>query len=512
MPETPVLNARRFSKTFGRRTVLQDVDVEIAPGEVHGLVGQNGSGKSTFIKILAGYHVPEAGASLSVAGRQAAFPMPPGEARRLGMSFVHQDLGLINNATVLENLRVGRYGTGWLWRVRWGSEEKSVSQSLERFGLPLSPNTLVAELAPIDRALIAILRALEELEHVQRGVLVLDESTAYLPRDGIERLFSATRDIAARGFGVLFVTHRLDEIRTLADRVTILRDGRVVGAGEISTFTERDLVSRIVGFELGDLYPDASEHPVSGTSALVLSVRDLGGERVRGLNLDLRPGEIVGLTGLLGTGFEEVPYLLFGARRATSGTLTFAGRTIMLNEFAPADAKQLGLALLPSNRARDGAVGAAAVSENMTLATLAEYFQQGILRKRKERVSVKRRLDEFEVRPAEPGRQFDTLSGGNQQKTLLGKWFATRPRVLLLDEPAHGVDVGARRQIFQHLRDAAERDRTAFLIASTEAEDLAHLCDRVLVFRDGVVVSELVREELSEERITERCFMTAAAR
>jgi ribose transport system ATP-binding protein len=229
---------------------------------------------------------------------------------------------------------------------------------------------------------------------------------------------------------------------------------------------------------------------------------------VRGFGLDLKPGEIVGLTGLVGTGFEEIPYLLFGARRAASGTLAVNGHEVSLSSHSPAQAMARGLALLPSNRARDGSLASATVLENLTLATLSEYFRRGILRRRQETRTARKQLQDFDVRPPEPQRQFATLSGGNQQKTLLGKWFAVRPRVFLLDEPTQGVDVGARRQIFGHLRRAADQDGTAFLIASTEAEDLAHLCDRVLIFRDGIVTSELSGDDLSEKRITEQYFVT----
>jgi ribose transport system ATP-binding protein len=498
----PVVSASGFSKSFAGRTVLRDVDLAIGSGEVHGLLGQNGSGKSTFIKVLAGYHDPDPGAALTVAGREIAFPMHPGQSRALGLSFVHQDLGLLDDGTVMENLRIARYRTGRLWRIPWRRERASVRESMRRFGLDIDPATPVGSLREIDRALLAILRALEELESVETGLLVLDESTAYLPRDGIDQLFEAVREITRLGFGVLFVTHRLEEVRAITDHVTILRDGRLVASGATSSFSDDDLIRNIVGFSLDALYPDPYERDDSET---VMSVRGLSGATVRGLDLDVARGEVIGLTGLLGTGFEEIPYLLFGARTASAGTVTLGGAEHAATTLTPRRAKEAGLALLPGSRARQGAVGAASVLENMTLTTVGQHFRGGRLRLRDERREVRRQVTQFDVRPPEPAREFSTLSGGNQQKALIAKWFATHPRVFLLDEPAQGVDVGARRQIFGHLRDASAAG-TSFVIASTESEDLAHLCDRVLVFRDGVVVSELSGEQLTADRITEQSF------
>jgi len=498
----PVLSARGFSKTFSGRTVLRGLDLDILPGEVHGLLGQNGSGKSTFIKILAGFHAPDDGARLEVAGRPVSLPLDPREPHLLGLSFVHQDLGLVPEMTVVENLRVGSYETGFGWRIRWRRERQRVREALRQFGLGhVSPDAEVGSLREVERALVAIVRALERLKAQTRGVLVLDEPTAYLPRDGVERLFAAVRTVAAAGFGVLFVTHRLEEVRALTDRVTILRDGQHVGTAATASLSERDLIERILGRSLGELYPNP--HQVRGEVAL--SVRGVTGETVRGFSLDLHRGEVVGLTGLLGMGQEQVPHLVFGSQRARAGEVTVGGRTHDLSRLAPRRAIDLGVALLPANRLREGAAQQATVAENVTLPTLGAYFSRGLLRHRRERRAVAARLREFQVVPPEPGRVFAKLSGGNQQKALLAKWFATRPQVFLLHEPTQGVDIGAKQQIFGQIRDLAEAGG-AVMIASVEYEDLAHLCDRVLVFRDGEVVAELRGDDLTEDRIVEQCF------
>jgi ribose transport system ATP-binding protein len=503
----PVLSARSFSKTFSGKTVLRNLDLDILPGEVHGLLGQNGSGKSTFIKILSGFHAPDEGATLFVGGRQVSLPLDPGQPHLLGLSFVHQDLGLVPEMTVLENLRVGSYETGFGWRIRWRRERQNVREALSQFGLDhISPGAEIGSLREVERAMVAIVRALEQLKGLTRGVLVLDEPTAYLPRDGVERLFDAVRTAAEAGFGVLFVTHRLEEVRALTDRVTILRDGEHAGTADTASLTERDLIERILGRALGGLYPNA--HQMRGE--LALTARDVSGSVVNSFSIDLHRGEVIGLTGLLGMGQEQVPHLLFGSQRARSGEVTLRGRAYGLHRMTPRHAIDAGIALLPANRLREGAAQAATVTENVTLPTVRTYFSHGLLNHRRERHAVAARLKEFQVVPPEPMRRFASLSGGNQQKALLAKWFSTRPQIFLLHEPTQGVDIGAKQQIFGQIRDLAEAGG-AVMIASVEYEDLAHLCDRVLVFRDGNVVAELRGTDLTEHRIVEQCFATERA-
>jgi ribose transport system ATP-binding protein len=506
MPE-PVLSARGFSKTFSGKTVLRDLGLDVHPGEVHGLLGQNGSGKSTFIKILAGYHAPDDGASLTIAGEPVSLPLDPRAPHLLGLSFVHQDLGLVPEMNVLENLRVGSYETGFGWRIRWRRERQYVRDALRQFGLGhVSPEAEVWTLREVERAMVAIVRALERLKGLTQGVLVLDEPTAYLPRDGVERLFHAVRAVAAAGFGVLFVTHRLEEVRALANRVTILRDGAHVATAETAALTERSLIELILGRALGELYP--TTHQMLGDVAL--TARDVAGSVVRSFSIELHRGEIVGLTGLLGMGQEQVPHLLFGSQPATRGEAKVGGRAVDVRRMTPRRAIEAGVALLPANRLREGAAQTATVTENVTLPLLGTYFRGGVLRHRKERREVGAQLRRFQVAPPEPTRVFAKLSGGNQQKALLAKWFATRPQIFLLHEPTQGVDIGAKQQIFANIRDLAEAGG-AVMIASVEYEDLAHLCGRVLVFRDGEVVAELRGDDLTEHRIVEQCFASERA-
>lgn len=497
-PKAPglVLEARRIGKTFAGKTVLEGLDLELRIGEVHALLGENGSGKSTFIKILSGFHFPDPGGELYLRGEPVRLPMKITDPTDLGIGFVHQDLALFEEGTVLESVRVGRYATGGGWRIPWRRERRHVARALSDFGLDISPRTPIAQLGPIERAMVAIVRALDQLHGREEAVLVLDEPTVYLPTDGVDRLFAAVRDVAARGVGVLFVTHRLEEVRAVTDRVTVLRDGRRVHVGPTAAMTQDQLIQTILGFELKELYPT----PHSAAGATVLTASGVGGEVLDDLSLTLHGGEIVGVTGLVGMGFDEVPYALFGASEFARGTIRLGDRDLDLERLDPREAVAQGLALLPANRARDGAVPTASAAENMTLVSLARFFEGGRLRHGRERAEARSLMDEFDVRPRQPRLRFENFSGGNQQKALLAKWLVRKPRVLLMHEPTQGVDIGARRDIFAKIRRAAD-EGAAVLIASAEYEDLANLCDRVLVFRRGKVLGELARTNLTHQRL-----------
>jgi ribose transport system ATP-binding protein len=503
----PLLSATNVSKTFGGRPVLRNVDLTLRRGEVHGLLGANGSGKSTLIKILAGYHHPDAGGRIEIDGKEVSFPLKASDG--LAMSFVHQDLALVSDATITENLRLGRYETGFGWRVSWRKERRKVADSLRRFGIAAGPDTLAGELRPVEQALVAILRALEELSSHNGGILVLDEPTAYLPRDGVGRLFDAVRDIAAQGFGVLFVSHRLDEVRALTDRVSVLRDGALVLSTETGDLSEKDMVNAIVGFELEELYPEPRDREVMQRA---IHVESLGGRVARDVSFELRKGEILGLTGLVGMGWEEVPYLLFGAEASTGGTITIAdAETVDASTLTPRRALSQGIALLPADRRRDSGVAEASATENLTLPTLARHFIRGRLRTADERRYADRKMREYQVSPLSPNAALGTFSGGNQQKVLLAKWLETTPAVLMLHEPTQGVDVGARKNIFGRIQEAAA-EGAAVLLASAEYEDLAHLCDRVLVFRHGRIAAELEGALLTQDRIIDRSYRDSSPR
>jgi ribose transport system ATP-binding protein len=463
------------------------------------------------IKILAGFHEPDGG-ELLVDGEPVRLPLSTGQFRRLGMSFVHQDLGLVDSLSVLENLRVaGIASSHSRFGISWRNERARARATFERYGVRLDPSVTVATLKPVERALLAIVRAIEEIRAVAsgHGLLILDEPTVFLPREGVERLFSLVRDAAESGTSVLFVSHDLDEVREITDRVTVLRDGALVGTVVTTETSELQFVEMIIGRRLAALgevhHADLSEQRVG------VAVEGLTGASVRDVSFEMHEGEVVGLTGLVGSGFEDVPHLLYGARQAVAGVLTIGGAAIDLTRVQPAGAIEAGLALIPADRKTDGSVGSLPVDENVALSVLDRYFNGVWLDRRRMRRDTGRLMREFDVRPNDPSMPYGALSGGNQQKALLAKWFQTEPRLLLLDEPTQGVDVGARQQIYKLIRTAALERGVHVLCASSDYEQLASLCDRVLVFGRGRVWRELVGAEVTKDRIIEQSYAAMAA-
>lgn len=509
--ETPgadqVVSLRAISKSFGPRRVLDRVDLDVARGQVHALLGQNGSGKSTLIKILSGVYEPDRpaagpGPTLTLRGDGLGLPLDPTTAVAAGIAAVHQDLPIIGSVSVLENLRIGRFRTGRGWRIDWRRERREAAAALAEFGIQARPDQQASELPEADRAMLAILRGLQGLPTDRPGLLILDEPTAHLPRDGVDRVFDAIRQVARQGHAVVLVTHRLDEVFAITDRVSVIRDGVICHVADTARSTERDLVTAILGFDLGDLYPEREE----STGEIALQVESLGGNRVQDLSFVVRRGEVLGLTGLIGAGQEEVPYLLFGARRARSGKIAVRGQSFAQPELDPARAMRAGMALLPADRREASGIGSVTVRENVSLPALHRFFKGGFLREGQERSHVVELLRRFEVRPSDPELPLSSLSGGNQQKALLAKWFQSEPAVLLLHEPTHGVDIGSRRTIFRLIKDAAAAG-AAVVLFSTEYADLANLCDRVIIMRHGRQAAELGRGALSEERIVALCMM-----
>jgi ribose transport system ATP-binding protein len=494
-----LLELRGLTKSFAGVRVLSSVDLAVRAGEVHALIGQNGSGKSTLIKIVSGYHAPDSGEVL-MRGAPVSLPIKPGEAARLGLRFLHQDVGVVRTMTVLENLRVGRFQTTRYGRLRWGAERRAAQAILAEVGLDVDPDMAVRDVPVAERALIGFARAIQEMDHERGEVLILDEPTAFLPSPSVQKIFAAIREVARRGSAVIFVSHRLDEVMRIADRATILRDGQLVETVETARTNQRKLVTAMLGRELNRLYP--TRELVKGRR--VLAADNLSGRTARGVSLAIHAGEIVGLTGLLGMGHDEVPYLLFGAQAATGGAVACDDKT--LRDLAPRQAVEAGIAFLPADRQRQSGVPKATLLENLSMTNGARFVRHGRLRHGAERSALQALLEQFDVRPPDPDRLLATLSGGNQQKALLGKWLQTHPRVLLMHEPTQGVDIGSRKQILQIIADVAAKG-AGVLVASAEYEELANLCHRVLIFRHGRIVRELSGDDLTETRIAEQCFL-----
>jgi len=497
---SPTLGIVNASKTFAGIRVLDQVSFRIDAGQVCALIGQNGSGKSTLIKILSGFHHADPGLEVTMAGADVSRDLTS-SADRTGLAFIHQDLALVPSMTILENLRINRFTTGPGWRIRWQYERDTVSSTLARVGLRVDPDTPVGELSVTEKALVAIARGLAEIERTEHEgqLLVLDEPTAYLPRDGVERLFHVIRGLTAEGVSILFVSHRLDEVMDHCDRVLVLRHGRLVADEALTGHDHRSLVELMLGRVSDDLYPSRTV-PLAAAEPC-LEVVDLHGPSCRGISFSAAEGEIVGFAGLPGGGYDEIPYLLAGAILASSGELTLGGQRFDAGGQHPGPALRRGIALLPADR--KGASGAVTLNagENLTLPSLGRFARgRAVLRRRAERRAVQLELDRFKVQPSRGDLALEHMSGGNQQKVLLAKWLMAGPRVLALHEPTQGVDLGAKREIFAQLA-AIAREGQAILISSVEYDDLANLCDRVHIVQDGRIVSSVAGAELTGSAI-----------
>ncbi|MBS1676217.1 MAG: sugar ABC transporter ATP-binding protein [Actinobacteria bacterium] len=484
----PRLEVRSVSKTFAGRTVLSDAGLAVAPGQMHGIVGQNGSGKSTLAKVIAGYHAPDPGAEVIVDGRELPVPVRLGDLRAAGVGIVHQDLGLIETGTVVENVRIAALkGAGPARRIHWDREAEEAKVALDRLGFRRSLRSLVKELPPVDRARVAIARAIQEHRPGQ-GVLIFDESTRALPTDALEDFYATLRRLLDDGTAALMIGHRLGEILEHCDQVTVLRDGRVAAAGvPTDGISEGDLATRMLGHSLARLSLDARERVRDGTK---VTVRGLVGEALAApLDLDLEQGGIVGLTGLPGSGFEAVPYLLAGAA-AARGTITIDGEERDLARTSLARLVAAGVALVPEDRPHEGLALTHTMAENIALPWIGDRGRPWMTGRAWQEREARAVIERLGVVPPDPGELVGKLSGGNQQKVLLGKWLVGETRLLLLDEPTQAVDVKARQDLLRAIHDVAA-EGTAVILASSEPEDLVTVCDRVLLFRDGAAVQEI---------------------
>ncbi|RNM11901.1 sugar ABC transporter ATP-binding protein [Nocardioides pocheonensis] len=492
-----------LSKTFAGTTVLRNANLEVRRGEVHALLGGNGSGKSTLIKLLAGVYRADAGGRIEVQGVCAdADEWSPSMARSGGLHFVHQDPAVFGALTVAENLAIGRgfvcTATG---RVNWPATRRRTAQILERFSLDVSPDTLVAELRPADRTMLAIARALQDQEGAHDGVLVLDEPTASLPAWEVEILLAALRKYAAAGQTIVYVSHRLSEVLELADRVTVLRDGAQVATRETRNLTEEQLVELIVGRGLDRVFPERSERV---SNDVVLSVRGLIAGPLRGIDLDLHRGEILGVAGLLGSGRSALLRALFGDLLMTAGQIQLAGQAYRPSR--PARAMKAGIAMVPEDRGTEALFGSLSVRENLSASVVARYWARARLQHRREHLDARSLVEAYDVRPASDQSIAGTLSGGNQQKIVMARWLRRDPLVLLLDEPTQGVDVQARADIYEHVRRAVAAG-TAVLLVTSDFEELAHVADRAVVVREGRVAAEVSGAELDPHRLTELSYL-----
>jgi ribose transport system ATP-binding protein len=510
---TDVLRVAGLVKRFSGVPALGGVDLAVAAGEVHGLLGANGCGKSTLIKVLAGVHDADEG-RVSIHGSEVPMPFGADGLRARGLSFVHQDLGLSDSATVLEHFALDHVAArGAMRRIGWGAERKRAAALLARFEVAVDPDTRIDQLSPVQRAMVAIVRAVASQEQLAEAdgerrpqLLVLDEPTVFLPSADVAILFKLIDRLRSAGDSVMLVSHDLDEVLEICDRVTVLRDGRNVGTRDVPGLGRNELVELILGIQIAGV-----TRPTDGTTPspeVAMVTRGLSGDRVRDLDLTLHPGEVVGVTGLAGSGIEELTDLLYGVRPPTAGTVSIAGEEI--SRPTPATMLAHDVVLLPADRKALGSAPRLTVLENMALPFFAEEFRGGRLRWDTLRRQSQDTCVRLHVKPADPAALFSSLSGGNQQKALLGKWLDTKPAVMLLAEPTQGVDVGARQEIFRLVREAVAGGASV-LCATSDYEQLVQLADRVLIFADGRVKDELTGDQITKDALTTAIYAGAAA-
>ena len=499
----PLITADAIEKSFGGIHALKGVSLALHPGEVHGLVGANGAGKSTLIRILAGLVQPDAG-RITVDGAPAAIATPH-DADRLGMNFIHQELAFIPRMTVLENIMLGLPKPGRLGLVDWRAAARDVAPIAGRVGITAPLTAPIASLSTAEKWLVTICRALVR----KARLIVMDEPTASLSSAEAEKLFAIVEDLRSSGVAILYVSHRLDEIIRLCARVTAFRDGRSVAELPASALTRAALVEIIVGG--GHVQRAARPAAVPRSADIVLSLRDVGRPpRVRHVTFDLHRGEVLGIGGLIGAGRTELARLVYGADRITTGSMTLAGRPFAPK--APHAAVEAGIGLVPEERRSEGLLLSKSVAFNLQLANLGRivHGRSFPLIDSRRRASLSRAtVRDLAIKTPGIDTPVGRLSGGNQQKVVIGRWLSRGPRVLILDEPTRGVDIGARAEIHRLIRHVALAG-TSVLVISSEPEELPDLCDRVLVMAEGRLVAELEGHALTREAVIAASYAAAA--
>jgi ABC-type sugar transport system ATPase subunit len=498
------VSAVAITKSYGGAQALRGVSLSIVPGEVHGLVGANGAGKSTLIRVLAGLTEPDGG-EIVVDGR----PTPIGSPHRageLGMSFIHQELAFVPGMTVIENIMLGLPKKTRFGLVDWPAIARDIEPIAKRVGVTAPLNAATKGLSTAENWLISITRALVR----KARLIVMDEPTASLSAAESRKLFAIIRDLSASGVAVLYVSHRLDEILDLCGRVTVFRDGRSVAELSGQQLTRRALVEAIVGGAVEDL-PKARHEAVRGEVAF--SVRGLKRlPRVLEAGFDLHRGEVLGLGGLVGAGRSELARLLYGADRPDAGTMMLEGRPFAPR--TPAAAVQAGLGLVPEERRAEGLLLTKSIAFNASLANLKSILVGAglpFVSFRKRASLTRAMIRDLAVKAQSPDQPVGRLSGGNQQKVVIGRWLQSAPKVLILDEPTRGVDIGARGEIHRLIRELAAKGM-AVLVISSEPDELPDLCDRVLVMAEGRIVRELAGSHVTRGAIIEASYAAAEER
>lgn len=500
--EHPLLEVRGATKSFGAARALKGVDLSIAPGEVHVILGQNGAGKSTLIKLLAGVHTPDEGEILWRG--EPVVIADPVAALDLGIATMYQELDVVDGLSIAENIYLG-HERSTAGVVNFRQINRLARELLTRLGHgDLSPSREVGTLSPANKQIVSMARALSR----DTRLIIMDEPSAVLDSEEVKNLFRVVHELTSAGISVVYISHRLEEIRQIGDRISVIKDGRSTANGlPVAETPTSELIRLMTGRDVENVFPPAT--PVAPDAREVLTVADLGVKGVfEGVDLTVRAGEVVGLAGLVGSGRSEILETIYGALKPTSGSVAVEGTA--LRPGSVRDAVKHGMGLSPEERKSQGLLLDEPIFRNITLSSFARFARLGLLDERAERAVSRDQMTSLELRPADPDRAAGALSGGNQQKILLARWLVHGTKVLLLDEPTRGVDVGARAEIYALIRQLSAAG-TAIVIVSSEIEEVLGLADRVLVVAEGRVLTTVNATDIDEHGVLDLVMEGSAA-
>ena len=486
----PLLELSNVSKSFPGVKALSDVHFEMRPGEVHALLGENGAGKSTLIKIISGVYRPDSG-EMTFDGNSIHFNNPH-EAQSLGIATIYQELSLYPELSVAENIFMGHAPRNRLGMVDWAAMRREADTILKSLDIQdMDVNRKVGTMTVGNRQRVEIAKALSQ----NARILIMDEPTAALTEADVDRLFGIVRLLRERGVGIIYISHRLEEVFLLGDRVTVLRDGQYVGTKDVASTSPDELISMMVGRTIDNLFPKFD----TTVGEPVLEVHDLVRKPLtRGVSMTVRAGEIVGLAGLVGSGRSELAQVIFGMTPAESGEILINEKAVRIRN--PGRAMQLGIAYVPEDRGTQGLVRQMRIRENVSLAVLRQMIKGPFVDRRAERELATSMIDRLSIRAYSTEQIVNKLSGGNQQKVVVGKWLASKPKLLIMDEPTRGVDVGAKAEIHRLLSELAQQG-LAILMISSELPEIMGMSDRILVMREGRIVAQYSRKDATQENI-----------
>ncbi len=499
---SPLLQVREITKAFAGVQALKGVNLDVRAGEVHCVLGQNGAGKSTLIKTLAGVHQPDTG-EIVWQGTTVTIPHPVA-ALDLGIATMYQELDVVDGLTIAENIFLGHeHSAGGMLKVAHAN--RRATELLTRLGHgEIPPSTEVGQLSSATKQIVSMARALSR----NTKLIIMDEPSAVLDSGEVANLFRVIRELTGQGIAVVYISHRLEEIRQIGDRISVIKDGRSTASGlAVSETPTPDLIKLMTGRDVANVFPDSQPVPTNAPVLLEVNHLNLRGH-FTDVDFTVRAGEIVGLAGLVGSGRSEILETIYGARKATSGTVSVQGRKLRPGSVSAA--VDSGMGFSPEERKSQGLILDEPIFRNVTLSTFGRFSRGGVLNEGAEREAAREQIAALELRPADPERPARTLSGGNQQKILLARWLVHGTRVLLLDEPTRGVDVGARAEIYALIRRLAA-EGTAIVVVSSEIEEVLGLSDRVLVIGDGEVLAETHAGDIDESGVLDLVMKGSAA-